>query len=73
MIRGSATPSVGLSLAQQSYDHRPIITTGLLGKITFQVADVNDVIFNTIGVVVGYGVFVGIADRIFRLKKSIKP
>lgn len=34
------------------------LTTGLLAKNTFRIADINDVIFNTIGVVVGYMLFV---------------
>jgi glycopeptide antibiotics resistance protein len=34
--------------------------TGLMAKLTFRVADINDVIFNTIGVVVGYILFVGL-------------
>jgi glycopeptide antibiotics resistance protein len=33
--------------------------TGYLAKMTFRVADINDVIFNTIGVSIGYLLFVG--------------
>jgi glycopeptide antibiotics resistance protein len=33
-------------------------TTGYLAKITFRIADINDVIFNTVGVVVGYILFI---------------
>jgi glycopeptide antibiotics resistance protein len=35
------------------------LVTGLLAGITFRVADINDVIFNTIGVGIGYALFVG--------------
>lgn len=33
--------------------------TGFMAKITFRVADINDVIFNTVGVAIGYILFVG--------------
>jgi glycopeptide antibiotics resistance protein len=33
--------------------------TGFMAKITFRIADINDVIFNTLGVVIGYILFVG--------------
>ena len=39
--------------------------TGLIAKITFRVADINDVIFNTIGAAIGYMLFVGFV-RIYR-------
>ena len=32
---------------------------GFITKITFRVADINDVIFNTVGVAIGYILFVG--------------
>jgi glycopeptide antibiotics resistance protein len=35
------------------------LLTGYLAKITFRVADVNDVIFNTVGVAIGYLLFIG--------------
>lgn len=41
------------------------LITGLMAKITFRVADINDVIFNTVGVAVGYILFVGFV-RIYR-------
>lgn len=41
------------------------LLTGLLAKMTFRVADINDVIFNTAGVVVGYILFIGFV-RIYR-------
>ncbi len=38
------------------------LVSGLLANITFRIADVNDLIFNTIGAIVGYGLFqVGLA------------
>lgn len=39
--------------------------TGLLAKITFRIADINDVIFNTAGVVIGFLLFVELV-HIFR-------
>ncbi len=41
------------------------LITGLVAKITFRVTDVNDVIFNTAGVVIGYILFV-IFIRMYR-------
>ena len=41
------------------------LVTGLMAKITFRIADINDVIFNTVGVVIGYILFVGFV-RIYR-------
>jgi glycopeptide antibiotics resistance protein len=41
------------------------LLTGFLAKITFRIADINDVIFNTIGVAIGYMLFVGFV-RIYR-------
>jgi glycopeptide antibiotics resistance protein len=35
------------------------LITGYMAKITFRIADINDVIFNTVGVAVGYILFVG--------------
>jgi glycopeptide antibiotics resistance protein len=35
------------------------LITGFMAKITFRIADINDVIFNTIGVAIGYILFVG--------------
>ena len=41
------------------------LITGLVAKMTFRIADINDVIFNTAGVAVGYILFVGFV-RIYR-------
>jgi glycopeptide antibiotics resistance protein len=41
------------------------LVTGLVAGITFRIADVNDVIFNTVGVAIGYMVFVWFV-RIYR-------
>jgi len=52
--------SVGIELLQ--------FVTGLMAKTTFRIADVNDVIFNTLGVVIGYILFIGfmhICRRLF--------
>lgn len=35
------------------------LLTGFMAKMTFRIADINDVIFNTVGVVIGYILFVG--------------
>jgi glycopeptide antibiotics resistance protein len=35
------------------------LITGTMAKITFRIADINDVIFNTVGVALGYFLFVG--------------
>ena len=34
------------------------LATGLMAHITFRIADINDVIFNTVGVAIGYMLFV---------------
>jgi glycopeptide antibiotics resistance protein len=41
------------------------LITGFIAGIAFRIADINDVIFNTLGVVVGYLLFVGFV-RIYR-------
>lgn len=35
------------------------LITGFMAKLTFRIADINDVIFNTVGVAIGYILFVG--------------
>lgn len=34
------------------------LSTGLLAQITFRIADINDVIFNTLGAIIGYLIFI---------------
>ena len=41
------------------------LITGFMAKITFRIADINDVIFNTVGVAIGYILFIGFV-RIYR-------
>jgi glycopeptide antibiotics resistance protein len=41
------------------------LITGFMAKFTFRIADINDVIFNTVGVAIGYILFVGFV-RIYR-------
>ena len=41
------------------------LITGFMATITFRIADINDVIFNTVGVAIGYILFVGFV-RIYR-------
>jgi glycopeptide antibiotics resistance protein len=53
--------SVGIELLQ--------LATGLIGHMTFRVADINDVLFNTLGAMIGYMLFIGFvrtARRVFR-------
>jgi glycopeptide antibiotics resistance protein len=35
------------------------LVTGLLANITFRIADINDVLFNTLGAAIGYMLFIG--------------
>jgi len=61
--------SVGIEFMQ--------LITGLIAKITFRIADINDVIFNTVGVAIGYILFIGFV-RFYRhishpWKVSAKP
>jgi glycopeptide antibiotics resistance protein len=37
------------------------LITGFMAKLTFRIADINDVIFNTVGVAIGCILFVGFA------------
>jgi glycopeptide antibiotics resistance protein len=51
------------------------LITGLMSNITFRIADINDVIFNTVGVAIGYILFVAFmrsCRRIFRNWKIVK-
>ena len=48
------------------------LITGLMAHITFRIADINDVIFNTIGVVIGYILFVGFVRTYRNVAKSRK-
>jgi len=41
------------------------LITGFMAKTTFRIADINDVIFNTVGAAIGYLLFVGFV-RIYR-------
>ena len=45
---------------------------GLVARITFRVADINDVLFNTIGVLIGYMLFVGFVRVYRRLSRNWK-
>ena len=47
------------------------LVTGLMAKITFRIADINDVIFNTIGVAIGYMLFVGFIRLYRRLPRKV--
>lgn len=49
--------SIGIELLQ--------LITGLVAKTTFRIVDINDVLFNTLGVVIGYILFIGFV-RVFR-------
>lgn len=52
-----ALVSVGIELVQ--------LITGYLAQITFRIADINDVIFNTIGAAVGYMLYTAVM-RLYR-------
>jgi glycopeptide antibiotics resistance protein len=58
---GTVTAGVLVSVAIEVLQ----LVTGLIGGVTFRLADVNDVIFNATGVVVGYGLFVEFV-RVYR-------
>jgi glycopeptide antibiotics resistance protein len=53
------------------------LITGFMANTTFRVADINDLIFNTVGVAVGYTLFVAfmhICHRVFpNWKTSTNP
>jgi glycopeptide antibiotics resistance protein len=53
------------------------LITGFLSKITFRIADINDVIFNTAGAAIGYILFVGFMhiyhDAYTNWKRSANP
>ena len=52
------------------------LITGLMAGMTFRIADINDVITNSLGVVLGYSLFllfVRIVRHLFRKKKSRNP
>jgi glycopeptide antibiotics resistance protein len=45
------------------------LITGLMAKMTFRIADINDVLFNTAGVAIGYGLFVGLVRICRRISR----
>jgi glycopeptide antibiotics resistance protein len=55
VVAAGALLSVAIELAQ--------LLTGYLAQMTFRIADVNDVIFNTAGAAIGYGAFALLARR----------
>jgi glycopeptide antibiotics resistance protein len=60
--------SIGIELSQ--------LITGLIAHVTFRVADINDVLFNTLGVAIGYVLFVGflrVYRRAYRTWKTTNP
>ena len=46
------------------------LITGFMAKITFRIADINDVIFNTVGVAIGYILFVGFVHMYRRISHN---
>ena len=48
------------------------LVSGLVAKMTFRVTDINDVIFNTLGVLIGYLLFVGFVRVYSRLSRDWK-
>jgi len=51
--------SIGIEILQ--------LITGLIAKVTFRIADINDVLFNTIGVTIGYMLFV----QVLRISRQL--
>jgi glycopeptide antibiotics resistance protein len=47
------------------------LITGYVSKISFRVADINDLIFNTLGTAIGYLLFIGFA-RLYKTKTGKK-
>jgi glycopeptide antibiotics resistance protein len=62
VVLSGALFSIGIELLQFS--------TGILANITFRVADINDVIFNTAGAAIGYVMFVGFTRLYRRLSRD---
>jgi glycopeptide antibiotics resistance protein len=48
------------------------LITGYIAKMTFRISDINDLIFNTIGAVIGYLLFVGFVRSYRRLSQNWK-
>ena len=48
------------------------LITGLTAKMTFRIADINDVIFNTVGVAIGYVLFIGFVRLYRRISRNWK-
>ena len=46
------------------------LITGLTAQVTFRIADINDVIFNTVGVAIGYACFVGFVRMYGRISRK---
>jgi glycopeptide antibiotics resistance protein len=42
------------------------LITGLVARVTFRIADINDVIFNTVGAAIGYVLFIGFVRQYLR-------
>lgn len=64
IILTGALVSISIELLQ--------LVTGLLAQTTFRIADINDVIFNTLGAVIGYALFIGFL-RIYRRMSEKMP
>ena len=48
------------------------LITGFMAKMTFRIADINDVIFNTVGVALGYMLFIGFVRTYRRISHHWK-
>lgn len=64
VVIAGALFSIGIELLQ--------LITGLVAHITFRIADINDVIFNTVGVGIGYLLFVGFVRTYRNVSKNRK-
>ena len=57
IVISGALLSIALELLQ--------LLTGLMGGVTFRIADINDVIFNTVGVAIGYVLFIAFRAHVW--------
>lgn len=62
IITIGAIVSILIELAQ--------LLTGYVAKTTFRIADINDVLFNTLGVIIGYLLFAGVHRMTHHLTKN---
>ena len=62
-FKGTTAAAMAFSLAIEAAQ----FVTGYLAGVTLRVADVNDVIFNAVGAMIGYGLFAGLLRAYLRV------